>query len=353
MKSALFVVLIVATAGAFWFVWMNRASEKIINSTLPIAVAAILAVILAGWVFADEPDFDAVFPVNYMVDLETKLPLEAVDTINKFRINDSSVFSSRRFVLGPSPITLLKSQRPDLLDANKNNFVRNLYHHLLQRSIIDLLIQIYRGSWKAEPLYFKMGSFAVGRYGGNPKDGEQLEQTILTEREIEAVLRGNWFAQTHVWPPRLCLPPKTHLTVAVPPGDTDAQTKGEIEISNRFCTIRISTEIVSSIRTIGEYRIIAGLSDEEAYHLASNTYLLRAKVSYTKWLAGNPDMKALKQWAEQLVTQVKNNFDEELIWQQVKDDELRSYIRATAAANTMMKQSLPQVRSSDKPSTSR
>ena len=71
MKPALVLLPFLAgTAFVFWFVWNNRASEKIVSSTLPIAAAAILGVILAGWVFGGKADYENVFPVCYMLDLE-------------------------------------------------------------------------------------------------------------------------------------------------------------------------------------------------------------------------------------------------------------------------------------------
>src|SRR6266851_4274012 len=84
MKSVVVLLLFIAvTAVAFWFVWMNRASEKIVSSTLPIAIAAIVGVFLAGWVFGGDEDNETVFPVCYMLDLESKLPLDSVDEMNK------------------------------------------------------------------------------------------------------------------------------------------------------------------------------------------------------------------------------------------------------------------------------
>lgn len=327
MKS--FIVLgflLAATAFAFWFVWMNRASEKILMSTLPIATGAILTVFLAGWVFGGESDYDTKFPVCYMIDLESKLPLDSIEEINKFGADRSMIFRMHRFSNGPSAVPLLKPRRPDLFsDTTKNDFCRNIYHHLLQRSLIDFLAQLYRASWRAEPLRIAVGSIRLEMYGRIPERDAPSRQTLLKTEDIERVLAGNWFATVRVWPSeQLSLPPDTTLTVQVPAGGTDALNKGEIRLRNRFCTITLSTEPAFAVRSIGEYRRMAFLSDTEASNLATNAYLLKANIHYSRLRSGHPEMKVYKDWAAQLVEQIRNEFDEEAIWVRVKEDEMRS-----------------------------
>src|ERR1035437_533068 len=313
MKSTVALCLFVAlTASAFWFVWMNRASEKIISSTLPIAVAAIVSVFLAGLVFGGEADYDTVFPVCYMLDLESKLPQYSVDEMNKLPTEKSMIFGSHRFSFGPSPVPELKKLMPNLFaDPAKNEFCRNVYHHLLQRTLIDYLAMHYMGSWKAEALLFNVGSIGFGRYGGAASGDTPHKQTVLKVADLEKVLDGNWFSRIHRWPSmQLCLPPNSKLAVQVPAGGPDDNGNGEIRISNRFCTITISTETALPIRTIGEYRVMAGLSDSQAYDLATNMYLLRFRIHYARWLFGHPAMKAHKERATQMVNEIKNQFDE-------------------------------------------
>jgi hypothetical protein len=329
MKSvAVLIVFVLLTGGAFWFVWMNRASEKIVTSTLPIAVAAIVGVVLAGLVFGGDADYEAVFPVCYMLDLDSKLPLDSMDEMNKLPTENSTVFGSHRFSFGQSPVPELKKQRPDLFaDKTKNDFSVNIYHHLLQRSLIDFLAMRYWGSWKAEALLFNLGSIGFGRYGGNINPDTSLGRTVLTAADLEKILKGNWFARIHRWPSlQLSLPPDSKIAIRVPAGGPDATGRGEVRISNRFCTITLATEVALPIRTIGEYRIMTGLSDEQVRDLATNVYLLRAHVHYTRWLFGHPEMKAHKEWATQLVNDIRNQFDEQVIWTLVKEDDLRSHL---------------------------
>src|SRR5260370_25751029 len=127
------------------------------------------------------------------------------------------------------------------------------------------------GGWKGEPLFFNVGSMGFGRYGGAPSGRAPLGQTVLGTVDLEKILNGNWCSRIHPWPPlHLCLPPDSKIVVRAPSGGSDAEGKGEICIRNRFCTITMSTETAFAVRTIGEYRVMTGLSDTQAYHLATN-----------------------------------------------------------------------------------
>ena len=255
---------------------------------------------------------------------KTKLPLDSVEESNTLPALDPTVFRSHRSSFGPSPVPELKRQRPDLFaDSTKNDFCANIYHHLLQRSLIDFLARVYRASWKTEPLLVNLGSIGFGRYGGVPSGGIDASQTVLRTPDLDNILDGNFFSRIHIWPSQqLCLPPGSKMAVRVPPSEPGTNGKGEIRIANRFCTITITTETVMPTRTIGEYRVMAGLTEAQAYDLATNLYLLRAHVRYTRWLSGHPQMKTYEEWATQMVTQIKNQFDEQLIWALVKEDDL-------------------------------
>ncbi len=48
------IILLVSgllTASAFYLVWMNRASEKLLSAVIPVAVAALAGILVAVFVF--------------------------------------------------------------------------------------------------------------------------------------------------------------------------------------------------------------------------------------------------------------------------------------------------------------
>jgi hypothetical protein len=316
MKSltvVIFVLLGLAVIAAFWFVWNNRASEKIVTASLPIAVAALIGIFLTGWIFAGEDDYEGAFPVCFLVDLRTKLEIQT-----------PGVFAEGRFSSGTWQVSELKTRRPDLFSEDKNNFARNIYQHFLQRSFMDFLVMRYGGSWKARSLRFDFGSGGFGEYGPAP-GVPPTDARILKKSDIEHALSGNWFAQIHQLPePQISLPPGSELIVTSPTGGSDDNSTSEMKITNSFCTITLTVESVFPVRNVGEYRRMAGLSDEEVRDFATILYVVRVHISYSRLKSGHPDMKTYKAWAQQLAGELRKQFDEEIIWARVKDMDLRS-----------------------------
>jgi hypothetical protein len=312
MKSMLLlIILALGTIGAFWFVWMNRASEKIVTSTVPIAILALIGIFFVGWVFGGEDDYQVVFPVCFPVDLRTKLVIE-----------EPMIFRNHRFYFGPSQIAELRKQRPDLFPDDKNNFVRNVYQHFLQRSFVDFLVMLYRGTWRGRALRFDIGLGGIGQYGPAPEPPQASH--ILKASDIEQALAGNWFARIPAWPdPQLALPPGSELSITPPAGGGDSNSNSEMRIRNDFCTITVTVESDFPMRSVGEYRIMAGLSDQAVRDFATELYIVRARIHYSRLRSGHPRMKLYKEWAKQLVHELQNQFDEQRIWSQVKEEYMR------------------------------
>ena len=66
--------LILATGVAFYVVWMNRASEKIVTAVIPIAIAALIGVGLTVFVFGGQPPLTVKFPAVFLYRSSDKAP---------------------------------------------------------------------------------------------------------------------------------------------------------------------------------------------------------------------------------------------------------------------------------------
>ena len=62
----------------------------------------------------------------------------------------------------------------------------------------------------------------------------------------------------------------------------------------------------------------ASLAEKEK--LATATYIVRFKADFSRWFSGNPDMPKYKRWATQLANELKQQFDEEILWRRIKED---------------------------------
>ena len=75
MKAIVGIVVAVLFIGvALCLVWMNRASEKILTTVIPIAVAALVGIYLAIFVFGGQPPMVVGFRSSFQYQTASKMP---------------------------------------------------------------------------------------------------------------------------------------------------------------------------------------------------------------------------------------------------------------------------------------
>jgi len=229
--------------------------------------------------------------------------------------------SSRRFSPAGYTVTKLYEQKPDVFKAAKDDMGASLYHHLLQKLLIDWMGMLYRGSWQTEILVFESATGREMRY--QPAQPTAPEPSvILTTDEITKRMTGNMFAGIYPFiPPQIALPPDAQLVIK-PPTRQGVFETAEIVIKNRFCTISIVTEQAGWIRSIGSYARLARLSSEESAKYGTANYNVRFKAEFSRLYSGNPEMPKYKRWARQLLDGMKAQFDEQTIWEKTWNDYL-------------------------------
>ena len=222
-----------------------------------------------------------------------------------------------------APAALFK-ERPELFRDKADQDGATLYHHLLQKSLIDWMGLVYRGSWRTEVLTFESAIGREMRFQPAPSAGEEEPSRVLKTEEVAKLVRDNKFAGIDtVISPQIALPPKAELMVTPPTKRADGiQEVGEIVIKNKFCKVSIRTENSGGIRSIGAYRDLVGMSLQESGNLWTARYIVRFEAEFSRWWSGNPQMPKYKKWARQLVDGMKAQFDEELIWRGVREDYL-------------------------------
>jgi hypothetical protein len=305
-------VLILSVSGlmtvfAFYIVWMNRASEKILSAIFPVAVAALTGVILAVFVFGGEPATTTVFPSSFQYRLPSKMPLQL-----------PLVLMNRRFSQTLFAPTKLFEVHPEFFNDAADLEGQSLYHHLLQRAIIDWMGLRYANTWQVEMLQFDLPVGREGRFG--PIPGASEKSVTLSTKQIEKLLEGNRFAKIHAGiPPRIALPPGTRMKITPPQAKTGLES-GEILLENDFCTVSINTQFSSWLRGIGSYKRLAGISDEDNQNLATSNYTVRINVGFDRLRSNHPKMGLYKTWVSQLSEGIREQFDEQLIWSKTKED---------------------------------
>ena len=218
------VALIAATVFAFYVVWMNRESEKIITAVVPISVAALIGVFLSVFLFGGEPAVTARFPTVFLYRVSDLQPLAPPD-----RPLLNSLFE----------VPTLVAKHPELAKDKESGAA--LYHELLQKAIVDKLAFTFPHSWEVDIADFKTG---IGQQlTVQPAQDATERSTKLTQAELDALLKGNSFVGTHAIPSLgLALPPRSSMTIASPHSAPSGMLGGRIAIKNPFVTLAINTD---------------------------------------------------------------------------------------------------------------
>ena len=311
MKTGIITAVFLAlTIFAFYLVLINRASEKILTAVIPIAVAGLVAIYLAVFVFGGEPDTTVVFPASFMYQVETKMPA-----------NLPRVLVWRRFTPAEFLPARLHSQNPEYLAAPNDSDGLKLYHDLLQRAILDWMAQRYSGTWRVEVTQFELPGYTSQEAG--PATAIVEPSKTYSADQIGALFHGNRFASVRSpMAGQLSLPPDAVLSIEPPHQDNALGEIGRIVVRTEYVTVSILTQFSSWARGVGGYGTLAGLSEEDNLKLATSTYRVRITIQHSKWRSGHPKMPIYDDWAKGIAQGLQDQFDEQGIWTKAKADYL-------------------------------
>jgi hypothetical protein len=300
MRSALLMVLLMATLIAFYFVWMNRASEKIISAVIPIGIAALTAVGLTVFVFGGQPPVTVKFPAVFLYQSSDRYPFTP---------------PSRPLLNSLFEVPELHKNHPDrMLDETSG---ATLYHHLLQKAIFDVLVMHHSGGWETEINRFDMGM--IEEMSG-PSPDASAPSLKLSIDNLNRLLKGNRFGDSRLIQLTLSLPPGTHVEVRAPEANPVAGEEGEIVFENDYVRLSIKTRFSSRMSSLGPYRLMLGYTWEKDREFQRAEYLITVKAEFSRLRSGHPDMPKYKHWIDQIVSELQNALDEQAIWAQTKSN---------------------------------
>jgi len=238
-------------------------------------------------------------------------------------------------------IAELRQRDPAFVENPQDPFGQHLYHHLLQRALLEWMAATYNSSWKVERLEFSIPLGRVTQQG--PAEGTQGESNqTMSLAELNKLLTGNKFADIPLGPhpfKQIVLPPNTKISVQAPTTGV-AISVWEIRFANPFCSVVLRAKENGGSRGLGKYRefeswvwwrreLESGVaqrpyrpappiqwSDDPA---AFVSYVISATATFSTWRAGHPEMPQYKHWAEQLLTLLRKDWDEESMLKRIKD----------------------------------
>jgi hypothetical protein len=294
------VTLIAATAVAFYVVWMNRASEKIVTTVIPIAIVALVGVLIAVFVFGGEPPVVKKFPVVFLFRRSDKAPWTPPD---------------RPLLMSLFEVPELMKTHPELMGDNTEG--ATLYHHLLQRAMIDIIARHHRSSWETDIERFEIGS-GTQEFSA-PVPGATEPNVKVSFDQIKEALKGNRFAESPYMRPELALPVGTSLTVTVPTNNGSGAEEGQILLTNDFVRLSIKTQQSMWSRSLGGYRLILGYSYDQDQEFATTQYLVSVEAEFSRLRSGHPKMSKYRRWVEQMVSEIQTELDEQVVWSKTRD----------------------------------
>jgi hypothetical protein len=256
MSAAVALLMLLIVNVAFFLVYLNRASAEVLTAAAPVAAGAFSAILLV-FTFAKPAPIERAFPVLVLGRQSDLHPIEIPHRPNprRFRLLFAQWATENASLLSDPA-------RPD-------GEASPLYHHLLQRAIVDWMSTRYFGTWRIRSERFETGD-RTERWGPLP-DAATTSKTILTSDDIQRVLGANRFASTqgsHL-EEQLALPPRTTMTVQ-PPSTQSPLGESEIRFKNRLTDLKIRISYASSGLGLGSYDP-PGVSQDQAQTEFSQT----------------------------------------------------------------------------------
>jgi hypothetical protein len=301
MRILLLTLLFGFVAALLVLLWLNRKSERIFGVTASMVAAVVLLLFTVGGL-GGEPPVTRTFPVTFQYRLSNGAPL---------------LIPGRSHPHDLALVSELIQKKPDIVKDGHEGVT--LYHHFLQRTMLDWIALRHVGSWRSEFLYFELG--ALRSQFSTPARERPQSSRVISTREFEEILGSNLFARLRLVKTTLAVPHGT--TVTVTPPSSDPFKDAEIRFTNRYCTLSIVTSPSVGANGIGQYALLAGIpASPELNTLWSQVYVVRASAKFTSYLIGSPTMAPIKRWAVQILDGLQKEFDEQVIWRRAVDNLL-------------------------------
>jgi hypothetical protein len=295
-------LIVLAVVAAFYVVFMNRSSEKIISAVIPITVAAIVGIFIAVFIFGREAPTTIRFPVTFFYRTSDNIPLKM-----PLRRLQSFLFI----------VPQLNQRHPELMKDNARGEM--LYHHFLQRAMIEILVSRYQSDWEKEIVRFRTSTGEEMRV--IPSSFEPKKKfRLVSSSEIKAALQGNRFADIETALPQFILPPDTSLSMMPPIEREGRMPEGTITLANEYVRLTIQTQPSTWGELHGGYQAIMGNGNKLDPNIMESTFILTVTTNFCRLRTGHPDMKRYRKWASQVVAEIQHDLDEQILWQETKDD---------------------------------
>jgi hypothetical protein len=317
----------------WWLAYQNRVSERIVTTLIASMVGA-LTTSVAVIVFSRPPSVSEEFVTSLPVSVDN----HTLRLVSVLSLDEESHRSVHLFKRANESIAALQTTNASLFLMPYDEFGMTLFHHVLQRAVLEGMAYTFFASWRMERLDTAAGEMS------SPKSDPTGDSTIIRAEDFSKYLRGNQFADLQLSLGalhELVLPPRTKVATK-PPSEGPASTS-TIRLDNPFCRVEIEissrgagTGLGSFARfgQPGEWRPavdIHGPSTMYSFEPVSGRlglvfYRMSVTASFSALLSGHPEMPAYKTWANELLASLREEWDDQLIMkkaiERIRDEQI-------------------------------
>jgi hypothetical protein len=206
-----------------------------------------------------------------------------------------------------------RNASPNVWAAGNDGGVR-VYHHLLQRAILEALLMPEVGWGTKVELFAHFGStFEM-------KKGETISGDQITHEFARNIFIVTPFLALHAEGAALTVPPGTRISGTVPDDKVAANRTGQIRLSSRFFDLTIETRMLMRRAVLGgRYALLTGRSWEDPRY-GDASYAIRVTATASRVYAHHPEMPKYLAWMQTITDYLARAFDEEERWKVIMEN---------------------------------
>jgi hypothetical protein len=307
------VPIILAVPAVFMvllLVWQNRGSQQVLTAAMaPLTLACGYYLSrwflprYEKWVIAGLAALVAVIGVlAFAPAVHYKRVLNATFVMQRGDNRPVPLAQVRPSV----PVTVVLADAPrEVWSTDKSGGGIRVYHHLLQRAILEAL-RLPALAWDASVEHYRTSTgpgYTFPINNGTPLPLEQIKREFAKNRFIGAPF--DKFAHRPG-----AAPPDTVITGTVPDEDGGHHV-GLIRLQNPFYELKIETRYLEgSLILRGRYALLTGGQDEDPRY-ASVDYMVRVTGTGASRFRYHPEMQKYISWIETVIDGLARYFDEE------------------------------------------
>jgi hypothetical protein len=300
---SLFVVVIAA-----WLVFLNRDSEKVMQTFLSALAIGTVGVLITILFSLKEEMRELEFPTLFTYERASLMPWRPGHIT--FLYPPSEMYASIH-------LQALAKLHPEVFMKGKDNQGTDLYGDVALRLVFDSLVQVFSMNWDQKITSINLPVVNRKTFGPNQPG---VKSDVKSWDEIAALFPKSYALRAPVFGVgKFAVPPGTEISGKEERFQDGGLHKTSILLVNKFVDVEIVIAFIGGEGTIGMYSLVTNLSEEETLKFWTSSYLISMKAKFNAYRSGHPDMPKYKNWVNNIFETVRDQLDSQRSWERAKD----------------------------------